>query len=368
MGKFSNALQGNLNDDKGPGKGRGERQLDLFLSLSDRPDAKPRLASSHLPAEEESAGNTARPEPEMVLPPPREPPDVSAEVRAVLSESGPPRPVENTDPGGTARPPLRTGIYRRPPRRVSPPPAAAAPRPSGGPPLRRAWGRLRDWLGEVEMDRRMVSLVVLLVVLVAIAAFWSACPRSPEPGTTVDLRELQAESDAPPAGAAVAAAPAAPAAPKAPSGPPLAPPPAAAAADWKIAGAETTVADGIYHVKFADPVFVSANYLSPEGVRALKSLAAKLVTLKAGARVTVTGHTDDIPLSRPTPQFRSNADLAEARARAAMEHLAHYARANKALTFDMRAGTLADAPYPNDSDRNRRLNRTATIQVVPVQP
>ncbi|HRX06639.1 MAG TPA: hypothetical protein P5306_06045, partial [Kiritimatiellia bacterium] len=153
-----------------------------------------------------------------------------------------------------------------------------------------------------------------------------------------------------------------------PSGPPLTPPAAAAAADWKIAGAETTVADGVYHVKFADPVFVSANYLSPEGVRALKALAAKLVTLKAGARVTVTGHTDDIPLSRPTPQFRSNADLAEARARAAMEHLAHYARANKSLTFEMRAGTLADAPYPNDSDRNRRLNRTATIQVVPAKP
>ncbi|HPJ56054.1 MAG TPA: hypothetical protein PLK81_00210, partial [Kiritimatiellia bacterium] len=185
MGKFSNALQGNLNDDKGPGKGRGERQLDLFLSLSDRPDAKPRLASSHLPADEEPAGNAARPEPEMVLPPPREPPDVSAEVRAVLSESGPPRPVENTDPGGTVRPPLRTGIYRRPPRRAPPAPVPSAPRPSGGPPLRRAWGRLRDWLGEVDLDRRMVSLVVLLVLLVAIAAFWSACPRSPEPGTTV---------------------------------------------------------------------------------------------------------------------------------------------------------------------------------------
>jgi flagellar motor protein MotB len=84
--------------------------------------------------------------------------------------------------------------------------------------------------------------------------------------------------------------------------------------------------------------------------------------------VIVTGHTDDIPLSRPTPEFRDNADLAAARAKAAMEHLAHYARANKALTFEMRTGTIADAPYPNDSNRNRRLNRTATVQVMPAHP
>ncbi len=375
MGKLTNALQGNLNDDKGPGRGRGERQLDLFLSLADRAESKPRLASSHPPAVAEDSPPEDRYGPELILPTSGEPPDVSAEVRAVLSESGSARPVENVDAGGTAKTPLRTGIYRRPRRSMAPPPPSPppqAPREPSGRMRMSPWVWLREWLAGVEMDRRMVSLVVVLVVLVAIAAFWSACPRQrdPQPGTTVDLSEIGlaadgAESSSAPA-PAVAGAVTPEDAPASAPGP--ASPPAAVAADWKINGAVTTRAGGDYIVKFSDPVFVSADNISVEGMRALKSLAAKLVTLKGGARVVVTGHTDDVPLSRPTPQFRNNADLAEARAKTAMEHLAHYARANKALTFEMRAGTLADAPYPNDSNRNRRLNRTATVQVVPAKP
>lgn len=364
MGKLSNALQGGLNKEKGEIRGRGNKQLDLFLSLSDRAETKPRLTSSYPPPAEESSAPEPRPEPEMILPPSTPPLDVSAEVRAVLSGSEP-RPAEdNIAPDGTIKPPLRTGIYRRPQRRKppTPDPAPRSAAPRSPDPLKT---RILDWVAEVEIDRRLVALVIVLVVVVALVAFWSACPRSAEVGTTVDLREIQ-DASLVDAGAA-SAVPAKPS--PASQSPARAPSPKApVAADWKVAGAEITVVDGGYGVRFNDPVFVSANYLSSEGMTALKALAVKLVAMKGGVRVIVTGHTDDIPLSRPTPEFQNNADLAAARAKVAMDHLVHYARANKALTFEMRTGTIADAPYPNDSNRNRRLNRTATVQVMPAHP
>ena len=136
-------------------------------------------------------------------------------------------------------------------------------------------------------------------------------------------------------------------------------------ADWKIPGVETTMNGGAWQVRFADPVFVSADKISVEGMRALKALAAKLVEAKISGRVVVTGHTDDVPLSKPTDRFRSNADIAEARGKVAMEHLAQFSRANPGLVFEARAGGDGTAPYPNDTPQNRRLNRTATVLVVP---
>lgn len=363
MGKLTNALQGGLNNDKGALRGRESRQLDLFLSLSDRAETKPRISSSHPAPEEESSMPKTRPEPEMVLPPTSPPVDVSAEVRAVLSDSGPRRAVDTAHPDGPAKPPLRTGIYRRPQRR-KPPTPDPEPRSAATSSSDSFMARVLDWIAGLEIDRRLIALVVVLLVVVAVVAFWSACPRS-EVGTTLDLRAIQGgaliESEVT---SAVTAEP-----PPASQPPGRTPSPAAPVpAEWKMAGAETTAVDGGYEMTFTEPVFVSANYLSSEGVTALKALAVKLVRLKDGARVIVTGHTDDVPLSRPTPEFRHNADLAAARAKAAMEHLAHYARANKALTFEMREGTIDDAPYPNDSKRNRRLNRTATVRVMPAHP
>ncbi|MGD9613518.1 MAG: hypothetical protein AB7V22_11540, partial [Kiritimatiellia bacterium] len=92
---------------------------------------------------------------------------------------------------------------------------------------------------------------------------------------------------------------------------------------------------------------------------------AKLVAQKSGARVVVTGFTDDIPLTKTTDQFKDNADIAAARAKVAGAHLEQFARANKALRFEVRTGEPHQAPFPNDSPQNRRLNRTATVQVFP---
>ena len=121
-------------------------------------------------------------------------------------------------------------------------------------------------------------------------------------------------------------------------------------------------------LRFTDPVFVSADKISIEGMRALKAVAARLVEMKAPARVVVKGHTDSEPLRNPTARFKSNADIAAARAKTAAEHLAQFARANTGLTFEVVAGDPAEAPYPNDTPQNRRLNRTATVQIVPANP
>ena len=382
MGKLTNALQGKLNADKGLAKGRSERQLDLFTTLSERGagEAKPAAVTFKKPAPATEPG----PEPEMILPQ-SAPPDVSAEVRAVLSDSAEPGELAGDD----GHPPLRTGIYRRPRRRAAPVAEAAAsasaPAPGAGGGGRFAPGRLvgmaREWFSGVELDWRMGAMVGAAVLLVAVVAYWSARPRrtEPEPGTTVDLAEMRKEAVAAkqePAAAAVApAAPAAPAVPAAPAEVPAAPAEVAASSaavsaggkelDLKIPGAEVLREGADYVVRFSDPVFVSADYISPEGMRALKALGAKLAAMPSGGGVTVVGHTDNVPLGRPTTQFRSNADLAKARAKVAGEHLMHFARANKGLAFEMRGGAENEAPYPNDTPRNRRLNRTATVRVAP---
>ena len=352
MGELTNALQGKLNSRKGQVKDPAEKQLDLFSSLADRAPAAPKIVMS-----KPEAPTTPAPEPEMILPPPTAiPPDVAADVRAVLSESGPARPVENAEEGN--RPPLRTGVYHRPQRPV-PPPRPVAPTAAEEPRL--SWTtRMRGWFAGVELDRRMISLIVVLIVLSSLAGFWSACPRAQEEPAAI--AETPAENPAP---AEAAPAPLAATTPAPAAAVPAPKPAALAPADWKIPGTETFLSGGAYLIRFSDPVFVSADKISIEGMRALKAVGAKLAALKAGARVVVTGYTDDVPLSKPTPQFRNNADIAAARAKVAVEHLSQFARANAALAFEAQAGESVQAPFPNDTPQNRRLNRTVTVQVVP---
>ena len=147
MSDISKALQGKMSPRKGHVKEQNERQLDLFSSLAEREPSSPKV----VPA--------SRPEPEMILPPSASPPDVAADVRAVLSESGSARPVEAAAGGDETRP-LITGIYRRPsrPAAIPLPPRPAPPPASRLSPVR--W--LRDWLAGVELNRRMIALWSLL--------------------------------------------------------------------------------------------------------------------------------------------------------------------------------------------------------------
>ncbi|MGD9613497.1 MAG: hypothetical protein AB7V22_11435 [Kiritimatiellia bacterium] len=357
MGELTNALQGKLNSREGHVKDPARNQLDLFSSLADRAPSAPKFV-----APPPVSPGARRPEPEMVLPPSsRTPPDVSADVRAVLSDSGPARPVEPSSAAGHL--PLRTGVYHRPLRPAAPPVSPPAAPPPPPPPGERfsPWKWIRDWFAGVEMDRRMISLVVVLAVLVALVAFWSACPRQGrvKPETAERAGDIQAE---PTPQAMALAGGGAPAGPEASSAPPSEPLPAA---DWAIPGTVATQNGNATLIRFVEPAFESLDNISIKGMAGIKAIAAKLATMKAGTRVVVTGYTDDVPLSKPTERFQSNADIAAARAQTALEHLAQYAGAGKALAFEARTGDPAQAPYPNDSPKNRRLNRTVTVEVLP---
>lgn len=361
MGELTNALQGKLNIRKSHVKDPGEKQLDLFSSLSEREGPAPKIVFS----KPDVPAAPPRPEPEWVLPPAGPLPDVAAEVRAVLSDSGPVRPVEESA-GGAEKPPLRTGVYHRPQRPVAPlaPPVPPPPPHAPSEPRIPLAVRVREWFAGVELDRRMIALVLVLFALVGLIGFWSACPRAetapaesaPEAAPETVVAPVVPPKPAPvPIAAAPAAAPAA-----------AAPAPALAASDWKIPGTTVLkIENGGQLVRFDDPVFVSADNISIEGMRALKAVAAKLVSLKSGARVVVTGFTDNEPLAKTTDRFKSNADIAAARAQVAKAHLEQFARANKVLVFEARTGESSQAPFANDSPQNRRLNRTATVQVFP---
>lgn len=133
---------------------------------------------------------------------------------------------------------------------------------------------------------------------------------------------------------------------------------------WNIPGVKAEARNGSYFLVFDGAVFESKDAISVEGMRAIRALAAKLKTLEGGATVTVKGHTDNQPLTRPTAQFASNEDIAMARATAAAEHLKAFAK-NKGLEFVCEAGGENEGPYPNDTPANRKKNRTVTITVTP---
>ncbi|MDR0993659.1 MAG: hypothetical protein LBN38_03710 [Verrucomicrobiota bacterium] len=340
---ISDALQGGIGRRKGRIKGHVDAQLDLFTSLADRRSAGgPRAV--------------AGPEADGLFIPGRPPPDdVAADVRAVLSNA----PGEEDarlafPPSGEGRPPLKTGIYRRP-RPV------ASSIPSRPPPRKPVFARislfhfLREHLEGMEMSRRLVAGVVGLILLVAAIAFWTASP-APAP-----IRRAAVPPPSPPVSSMQPAH-------AVPSIPPPSIVPDSSLPAWTLPGAVVTVGPNGYLVQFENPVFVSTTKISPEGMQALRSVAAKLLSFSRGGHVVVTGHTDDTPLSRPTPELRTNADLAAARAAVAAEHLKNFARGNRLLTFEEKAGLPVQAPYPNDTPRNRRLNRTVTLQILPEAP
>ena len=369
MSELSNALQGKLNSRKSHVKDPGsDRQLDLFASLSDRSVTKPKFAKSTTDPESQD-------EIPLVLPLSEPSPDLSADVRSVLSEASQVRHIDATPAPAGESSPVRTGVYHRPRRAaLVPPPEQREPVvPSGKPgfsvaPLVQS---VRLWFSGIELDRRLLAVVAALFVLVALLAFWSARPprADVEEVAALNPEDVSSVTEIPPVEPVTmpgASAPV-PASAEVAAPPPAAPAPVAEmpVLNWKIPGTVATQNGGAILLRFEEPVFVSADNISIEGMRALKAVAAKLVTAKVSGRVLVTGYTDDVPLTKPTAQFKSNEDIAAARGKVAADHLAQFARANKGLVFEAKAGATSQAPYPNDSPQNRRLNRTATVQVIP---
>lgn len=334
-------------------------------------------------------------------------------ARAQVPHTADGAPLGRAGTATAGRPLPPTGRFHKP----VPQPAASAPTPPSQEPIPPAdpdgveWDdddadtiplslRLRAWWAGIDASRKLIGSAVLLFVLVALVAVASvhcsgpadespiATPPSNGPGalegevnddalaTTQSQPPSSGTADAaagqpaePPAVAAQAPADLPPPATPASAAPtPLPPPaekpaplPALAIPGFKV----SSTADG-YLLVFEQPAFESLDYLSVSGMKALKTLGARLKALKKPLRVTLTGYTDNVPMSHPTDKFKSNADIAAARAAVATDHLRHFAN-NDLLSFEALAGPETEAPFPNDTPASRRLNRTVTIRLAPAQ-
>lgn len=370
-------------------------QLDLFVDPAAAPRVPPR----------------ADPKPAPAAPPP--PPPEPAPAKAPLFAEEPdalrdwtphtPLPLhrhlednplfQKPDPAATrdvithreGKPPLVTGIYRKP-RTPSPPLQLDisqkarleddAPTPGTLPSISEIFRAIRAYFAAAPFPPWMaVSVLVAIPVVFLLAWLSIPRPRTPAaPAEPVAVAEPAAPA-APEAPAPAGGPELADAAPAAPEAPAAATPPAEPSAEtvalaqkFQFKNARATAnADGSVSVVFDLPVFVSSAYISPDGMKLLKTAAANLKTVfPDGARVSVMGHTDDTPPSGNTPGQKSNADIALARAQAAAEQLVYMT--GHASRYAISAVPPANPPiypFPNDSPSNRRLNRTVTLRISP---
>lgn len=124
----------------------------------------------------------------------------------------------------------------------------------------------------------------------------------------------------------------------------------------------TTGIDGAgVTVTFDEAIFPDGGTDLPESAQDVLADAAARIAGLEGARVTVVGHTNDIPTGEGS-RYADNTELGLARALAAAESLA----AQGALPLDEIAIATSgddDPPYPNTTDADRRRNQTATLLI-----
>lgn len=395
------------------------------LSLDTPPPAPPSAPSPSVPLPSGNGGEAPLP------PPPDDPPEVAADIRAMFLEEEERQRAEETITIREGKPPLVTGIYRKPrptapkplvlpladPLRPTPPPSTSrptppegrpsaaprpqppAPRPSTSPatpppprtprtPRPSPLTALRTYLSDAPLGRKGLLALLASILLVSLLAWWSGRPTPPPPSPAPTLASTDLPSAPPPSpevpllagdGRAPLPPPTTPAAPASPA-PPASPtatasatatapatPPGTPAKGLRIPGATVTLTgDGAWRVQYTDAVFVSSDKISIEGMKALKATAAALLKLPGDVTITIHGHTDDIP---PPPDatgpYRTNADLATARATVAQEHLNVFCKRQSRFTFQVAPPSAVPAPYPNDTPAHRRLNRTITLRIVP---
>jgi flagellar motor protein MotB len=117
-------------------------------------------------------------------------------------------------------------------------------------------------------------------------------------------------------------------------------------------------------IRFDEGVFSSTTNLAPAAVTRLRAIATQFGPHSGQFRMIVEGHSDNIPL-------RANALFADNDALAA-------ARAQSVVTWLRREGGLSEAavavaeqpgppPYPNDTESNRRRNRTVVLKIAPAR-
>lgn len=115
-------------------------------------------------------------------------------------------------------------------------------------------------------------------------------------------------------------------------------------------------------VTFPGGVFTVGTELGADGADALDRLARVLRRFGTDVSVTVTGHTEGVPVS-PTLGYPDNIALGFARARSAAERMSVSAGLPMPMFLLSGAGA-ADTPFPDSAAPE--LNRTVTVTLRPV--
>ena len=237
----------------------------------------------------------------------------------------------------TAQPP--------PPRPARPP---AAPPPSPAPRAPEDDGR-RPAAGA---PRWMLAALAASLVLCAVLAGLLIRARRAPPPATIEAPGLPDIVLPPPAQAEIAPAPAAPPAPS---------------LDWVDGLAQPGVRveklDAAPRLVFDAAIFRARDQLAADAPARLAAVAAALAPHAREFRFVVAGHTDNEPMRNST-QFRDNADLGLARARAALDVLRRQGQL-PAVALLARGDGEAGAPYPNTDAASKAKNRTVTIEIWP---
>jgi flagellar motor protein MotB len=116
-------------------------------------------------------------------------------------------------------------------------------------------------------------------------------------------------------------------------------------------------------VLFEEGLFGSGAILTAVAGRILDDLAAALRSDSDALVITVTGHTDDVPVPA-RGRFTDNFSLGLARATTVAERLRKAADLH-ADALVLRSLGSGEPPFPNDSREGRLRNRTVVIRVGP---
>ncbi len=129
-----------------------------------------------------------------------------------------------------------------------------------------------------------------------------------------------------------------------------------------IKGVITSTSANQLMIRFDEGIFSHLTTLSESARNQLEQLAVQLRPSMTHLKLVVEGHTDDIPM-RSTEMFSDNTALAKARAKTIREFLTEPGRLPPDAVTEAQPG--ATAPYPNDSEENRRRNRTVVLTLTP---
>ena len=129
-----------------------------------------------------------------------------------------------------------------------------------------------------------------------------------------------------------------------------------------VEGVKVTPEAHVFTMRFDSGVFTSLTTPSTAAITQLKAIADTLRPQMEAFQLIVEGHTDDKPL-KPTASYDGNYALGLARAEAIRKLLITSGGLPGNSVRAVSAGER-NAPYPNDTDANRKRNRTVVLKLV----